>query len=148
MNIFKLIGQIFKPAAELIDNLHTSEEEKLQQKAILLDLQTRFLTEGLAFEQEQMKLKTDIIMAETKSESWLTSNWRPLAMVALLSSVLAYWFGLTPTDPSTGLSTIPVVFVDRMFTLVQIGLGGYIVGRSGEKITTGIVAALKKKEES
>jgi hypothetical protein len=122
MNIFKLIGQIFKPAAELIDNLHTSEEEKLQQKAVLLDLQTKFLQEGLVFEQEQM--------------------------VALLSSVLAYWFGLTPTDPTTGLSTIPVAFVDRMFSLVQIGLGGYIVGRSGEKITKGIVTAFKNREKT
>jgi hypothetical protein len=148
MNIFKLIGQIFKPAAELIDNLHTSEKEKLQQKAVLLDLQTKFLQEGLQFEQEQMKLKASIITAETKSESWLTRNWRPMAMVALLSSVLAYWFGLTPTDPTTGLSTIPVAFVDRMFSLVQIGLGGYIVGRSGEKITRGIVTAFKNREET
>lgn len=148
MNIFKLIGQIFKPAADLIDNLHTSEEEKLQQKAILLDLQTRFLQEGLAFEQEQMKLKTDIIMSETKSESWLTANWRPMAMVSLLASVLAYWFGLTPTDPLTGLSMIPATFVNRMFSLVQIGLGGYIAGRSGEKITKGIVEAFKNREET
>jgi hypothetical protein len=146
MNIFKLIGQIFKPAADLIDNLHTSEEEKLQQKAILLDLQTRFLQEGLAFEQEQMKLKADIITSETKSESFITRNWRPMTMLALIASVLAYWFGLTPTDPSTGLSTIPAAFVDRMFSLVQIGLGGYIVGRSGEKITKGIVTAFKERE--
>jgi hypothetical protein len=148
MNIFKLIGQIFKPAAELVDSLHTSEEEKLQQKAVLLDLQTRFLQEGLQFEQEQMKLKADIIMTEAKSESWLTRNWRPLTMVALIASVLAFWFGLTPTDPSTGLSIIPAAFVERMFSLVQIGLGGYIVGRSGEKITKGIVTAFKNREET
>ena len=47
MNVLGLIGQIFKPAMEMIDNVHTSTEEKLQQKAQLLELQTAFLVEAL-----------------------------------------------------------------------------------------------------
>jgi hypothetical protein len=33
VNLFQIIGQIFKPATELIDNLHTSDEERLTLKA-------------------------------------------------------------------------------------------------------------------
>ena len=39
MNVLGLVGQIFKPAMEMIDNVHTSEEEKLTKKAQLLELQ-------------------------------------------------------------------------------------------------------------
>ena len=36
MNILSFIGEIFKPAAKLIDDLHTSDEEKLTLKINLL----------------------------------------------------------------------------------------------------------------
>lgn len=140
MNVLSLIGQIFKPAADLIDNLHTSDEEKLQQKAILLKLQTDFLTEGLEYEQEQLKAKAAIITAEAKSEHWVTATWRPITMLAFVAAILAYWFGLTP-------DSIPAEAVEEMFLLVQIGLGGYVAGRSAEKIVPGLVKAFKKKEE-
>ena len=147
MNIFALIGQIFKPAAELIDNLHTSDEERLTAKASMLETQALVMGRALDYENEQLKVRASIINAETKSESWITRSWRPILMLSLAASVLAYWFGLTPTDPSTGLSTIPVEIVNRMYSLVEIGVGGYIAGRSAEKIVPAVVKAMKKKEE-
>lgn len=141
MNVLSLIGQIFKPAMEMIDNVHTSEEEKLQQKAQLLQLQSDFLIEGLNYEQEQLKAKAEIITAEAKSEHWVTATWRPITMLAFVAAILAYWFGLTP-------ETVTDSAVDSMFTLVQIGLGGYVVGRSAEKIVPGMVDAFKKKEQT
>jgi Holin of 3TMs, for gene-transfer release len=141
MNLFQLIGSIFKPAAELIDNIHTSEEEKLVQKGAMLNTQVKLLEYALEYEQEQLKAKTEIIVAEAKSESWITRNWRPVTMLSFVASILGYWFGLTP-------DTIPPEAVDSMFTLVQIGLGGYVVGRSAEKVVPPIIAALKGKEQT
>lgn len=139
MNLFKLIGQIFKPAAELIDSVHTSTEEKLIQKAAMLDTQVKLLEYALTYEQEQLEAKAEIIVAEAKSESWITRNWRPMTMLAFVCAILGYWFGLTP-------DTIPPEAVDSMFTLVQIGLGGYVVGRSAEKVVPGIISAWKKPQ--
>ncbi len=141
MNVLNLIGQMFKPATEPIDNLHTSEEEKLQQKAILLQLQTDFLLEGLKYEQEQMKAKAAIIQSEAKAESWITRSWRPITMLSFVAATMAYWFGLTPDE-------LPPAAVDNMFTLVQIGVGGYVTGRSLEKVVPVAVSAFKKKEEA
>ena len=137
MNVMQLIGQIFKPAADLVDNMHTSKEEKLQQKAILLQLQTDFLIEGLEYEQEQLKQKAAIIMAETKSESWITRNWRPITMLTFLSLVVLDQLGL-----------LAFRLADEAWTLLQIGLGGYVVGRSVEKVTPAIVDSLKQKEKA
>jgi hypothetical protein len=139
MNVLGLIGQIFKPATELIDNLHTSEDEKLQQKAVLLDLQTKFLIKGLEFEQEQLKARASIITAEAKSESWITRSWRPITMLAFVAAILSYWFGLTP-------DSLNEERVGDMFTLVQIGVGGYIASRGAEKIVPGMLTAMKKKD--
>ena len=62
-------------------------------------------------------------------------------MLAFVAAILAYWFGLTP-------DTLPPDAINEMFLLVQIGLGGYVVGRSAEKIVPGMVEAFKKKEQT
>ena len=147
MSILNFIGQIFEPAAKLIDELHTSGEEKLTLKAKLLEIQTGVITQSIELEKTAIEAKASIIITEAKSDSWLTKSWRPIVMLSLAASVLAYWFGLTPTDSSTGLSTIPLEIVNRMFSLVQLGVGGYIASRGAEKIVPKIVGALKEKEK-
>jgi len=147
MSILSFIGQIFEPAAKLIDDLHTSAEEKLALKAKLLEIQAGVLSESLELEKTALEAKASIIIQEAKSDSWLTRSWRPLVMLSLAGSVLAYWFGFTPTDPSTGLSTIPIEIINRMYSLVQIGVGGYIASRGAEKVIPKVVAALKAKEK-
>jgi hypothetical protein len=136
MNLFQLIGQVFKPAADLIDNLHTSKEEKLQQKAVLLELQTGFLENALQYEQEQLKAKAAIITAEAKSDHFLTATWRPITMLTFLALVVCDQFGL-----------LTFRLADDAWTLLQIGLGGYVVGRSVEKVVPSVTQALKKKDE-
>ncbi len=137
MNVLSLIGQIFKPATELIDNLHTSTEEKLQQKAVLLQLQTDFLIQALDYEQEQLKQKSAIIMAEAKGESWIQRSWRPVTMLTFLVLVVCDSFGL-----------LAFRLADEAWMLLQIGLGGYVVGRSAEKVVPKVTEALKKKDDA
>lgn len=137
MNVFQMIGQIFKPAMQMIDEVHTSTEEKLTRKAELLAIQVNFLDQALAYEQEQLKAKTAIIMAEANSQSWLARNWRPITMLTFLALVCADAFGY-----------LPFRLADDAWTLLQLGLGGYVVGRSAEKVTSGIATALKKKEQT
>ena len=137
MNVLGLIGQIFKPATELIDNLHTSEEEKLQQKAVLLQLQTDFLVQGLQYEQEQLKAKAQIVMAEAQSPHVLTATWRPITMLTFLALVVADQFGW-----------LAFRLAEDAWTLLQIGLGGYVVGRSVEKVVPTVAQALKSKDKT
>lgn len=140
MNLLSFIGQVFKPAADLVDSLHTSDEERLQMKAVMLEQQINMLTYALDYETKQLEAKSRIIEAEARSEHWITATWRPITMLSFVAAVLAYWFGLTPDE-------IPPKAIDNMFLLVQIGLGGYVVGRSAEKVIPGVVGALKKKDE-
>lgn len=141
MSLLNLLGDIFEPAAALIDNLHTSKEEKLEAKARMLTVQTEFLAYALDFESKALEAKTSIILAETQSESWVTRNWRPITMLSFVGAILGYWFGLTP-------DSVPEIAVEWMFDLVKIGLGGYVVGRSAEKIVPGLMTSFKAKEKT
>lgn len=141
MNLLSIVGELFKPAAELIDNIHTSEEERLNAKGRLLKTQTAFLESALEFETKALEAKSTIIVAEAKSEHVITAIWRPVTMLAFVGAILAYWFGLTPDD-------VPEEAVLAMFSLVKIGLGGYVVGRSAEKLVPGVLTALKKRDET
>lgn len=69
-----------------------------------------------------------VVTAEAKSESWLARSWRPLTMLTFVGLIGAHWLGLT----SDSLTEAEVVLV---LEIVKVGLGGYVVGRSAEKIT-------------
>jgi hypothetical protein len=123
ISLTELIVGIFKPAAELIDELHTSEEEKLEQKRKLLEIQAASMDSALNHERAMMEAQARIVNSEARSEHWLASSWRPITMLTFLA--------LTVGD-SLGLLATPLR--DEAWMLLQIGLGGYVVGRSGEKV--------------
>jgi len=124
MNWFSLVGSIFKPAADLIDNLHTSEEEKLQIKQRMFELQVEAFNKAEEYETKLLDAKKTIITAEAQSQSPLARNWRPITMLTFLVLVVG---------DSMGLLASPLA--PEAWTLLQIGLGGYVVGRSAEKVT-------------
>lgn len=123
MGIIELIGGIFKPAAELVDELHTSDEERLKHKERLLEVQAIAMQTVFEYETETLTARAEIVNTEAGSQHWLTAIWRPVTMLTMLSLVVGDALGWLPNPLSQ----------DAWF-LLEIGLGGYVVGRSGEKI--------------
>jgi len=94
-------------------------------------------------DKARLQSRSSIITAEANGESWLQRNWRPMLMLWFAALVGGYWFGLTPDN----LSQQTVL---ALFDIVQLGVGGYIAGRSAEKITrtitgTGLMDNIKAK---
>ena len=58
-------------------------------------------------------------------------------------------FGVLVCLIATGLMDVEALAMvpDRLWTLISIGIGGYITSRGAEKIIPDVVGALKKKEE-
>ena len=123
MGFLDLIAGIFKPAAELIDELHTSDEEKIIQQRRLLEIQAMVLDSSLQYEKELMSAKAEIVTAEAKSEHWITATWRPITMLTFLALAVG-----------DALGWLPNPLRDEAWMLLQLGLGGYVVGRSAEKV--------------
>ena len=123
MNILGFIGEIFKPAANLIDSLHTSTEEKLILKNKFEVIENKITAKIIDYETKLLESKASIITAEATGQSWIQRNWRPITMLTFLGLVVCDSFGWLANPLAA-----------EAWTLLQIGLGGYVVGRSGEKI--------------
>tara|TARA_R110002153_G_scaffold142395_1_gene293546 strand:+ start:425 stop:817 length:393 start_codon:yes stop_codon:yes gene_type:complete len=129
LGVTDLIAGIFKPAAELIDELHTSEDERLAAKGHLLDVQAAAMQRVFDYERSTLEDQANIVNSEASSEHWLTATWRPITMLTMLVLVVG-----------DAMMWLPNPLSEDAFRLLQIGLGGYLVGRSAEKI----VSVIKK----
>jgi len=134
MSIFNFISEIIKPVTDMVDDLHTSEEEKLTLKTKMQSIQNEMAMKVLGYEQKLMEVQGNVIMAEASGGSWIQRSWRPITMLVFLALVVMDSFGwlANPLAP-------------QAWTLLQIGLGGYVVGRSAEKAGPAIAKALKGK---
>ena len=137
MNAFAFIKSIFAPAVELIDVLHTSEEEKLTIKANTLQTYASALETAVQYEAEQLKAKAKIVTAEAESEHWVTATWRPITMLTFLVLIVGDAVGIlaNPISP-------------ELWVVLKIGIGGYIGSRGVEKVIPPIMAALKSKDQT
>jgi hypothetical protein len=79
-----------------------------------------------------------IIRAEAESAHWLAANWRPITMLVFVALIVARWFGFAAPN----LSEAEYL---KLWSIVEFGLGGYVVGRSVEKIAPTIADAVRKR---
>jgi len=85
----------------------------------------------------EMNARADIIKAEASSESWLAQSWRPILMLTFGALIVARWMGFA----APGISDAEIL---KLWSIVELGLGGYVIGRTAEKIVPQVVGALKK----
>lgn len=130
--ILGLIEGAFRPAVDLIDELHTSEEEKLEAKAKMMIIQNQLATEMLDVQKTELESARDIIVAEAKGESWLQRNWRPVLMM-LFGVIIANNYIFNPWLSAMFDINVTMQIPPDMWALLKLGVGGYVAGRSVEK---------------
>ena len=81
--------------------------------------------------------QAEIVKAEAQSEHWLAACWRPVLMLVFGGLIVARWLGWSAPN-------ITEAEVLKLWSIVELGLGGYVIGRSVEKIVPAIAGALKK----
>jgi|TARA_R110000803_G_scaffold210497_2_gene282457 hypothetical protein len=110
-----IAGALFKTVDKVIDN--KGEADKIKQ-----DIQQRII----AGELKELEGAAKIIQTEAQG-GWLQRNWRPIMMLVFAGLMVAHWFGYTAPN-------IPESVQNSLLNIIMIGIGGYTVGRSGEKI--------------
>lgn len=88
-------------------------------------------------ELSTLAAQASVVQTEAASEHWLAACWRPILMLTFGGLIVARWFGLAAPD----LSQAEYL---KLWNIVELGLGGYVIGRSAEKIAPSIAAALKR----
>lgn len=115
-----IIGDLLESGMKLASKFITDKDK-------LAEYEAAFKQSLLSHEQAIIDTQASVIQAEAQGDSWLQRNWRPIVMLFLTGLVGAHWLGFTAPN-------ITDTIVSDMLGIVQVGLGGYVVGRSGEKI--------------
>lgn len=127
-SVFDPIAKLVKGVGDIIDNVSTTEEEKLTKHNELTSLVNEFQSKVLEHEVEMAKQQASVILAEANGKSWLQRNWRPLLMVVFMAILVNNWI-LVPYIPGVQMLEFPAAF----WALMTVGVGGYIGGRSYDK---------------
>lgn len=135
---FDPVSAAFDVGGKLIDRLWPDPAQRDAAKLKLMELQQSGALAQLTAETELQKGAAEIVKAEAASGSFLASSWRPITMLVFVTLITARWFGLAAPN-------LQEAEYLKLWDIVQLGLGGYVIGRSVEKIVPNIADALGKK---
>ena len=115
-------GDFMKSVSNIVDNVVTTDEERMQLKANL----KKIVAEAEANAQEQITRRWE---ADAKA-GWLPSNIRPLTLIFLTFVFVI----ISVFDGNLGGFTISPAYVPIYQTLLLCVYSAYFAGRSIEKI--------------
>jgi hypothetical protein len=116
-------GELIKGVGGVIDNLHTSKEEKLEAERKIKELVANY-------EVEMEKNITERWKVDMQSDSWLSKNVRPLTLVFLIVCTMLLIF----IDAGAINFNVKDSYVDLLQLVLITVIGAYFGGRSLEKV--------------
>ena len=116
-------ADLVKGVGGVIDNLHTSKEEKLEAEQKIKELIANY-------EVEMEKNITSRWEADLKSDSWLSKNVRPMTLIFLIVCTMLLIF----IDAGAINFNVKDSYVDLLQMVLITVIGAYFGGRSFEKV--------------
>ena len=116
-------AELVKGVGGVIDNLHTSKEEKLEAERKIKELIS-------SYEVEMEKNITSRWEADLKSDSWLSKNVRPMVLIFLIVCTMLLIF----IDAGALEFEVKSSWVDLLQLVLITVIGAYFGGRSFEKV--------------
>ena len=114
--IMNTAPSLIQAIGTLVERLTLPGKEKRQLQADIVQL--------LPQEERQARAERAAVTVEESHGNWLQRSWRPLVMLVFTAILLVGTFTELPLLADTS----------RFWDLLELGLGGYVIGRSGEKI--------------
>jgi hypothetical protein len=127
MNLLKKIfsgagSQLVESVGGVIDNLVTTDEEKLEAKRKLKEL-------IMSHEAQMEKNITDRWTADMNSDSWLSKNVRPMVLIFLIICTMLLIF----IDAGAVKFEVEEKWTDLLQLVLITVIGAYFGGRTAEK---------------
>ena len=116
-------AELVKGVGGIIDNLHTSKEEKLAAELKIKEM-------VMSYEAEMQKQVTERWKMDMQSDSWLSKNIRPLVLIFLVVSTVLLIF----IDAGIIQFEVKSSWVDLLQLVLITVIGAYFGGRSLEKV--------------
>ena len=122
----KTVTNLVSAVGEIVDRLTLPGREKKQ-------LETDILRLLIAVEEKTLSEQAASIREEARG-NWLQRSWRPIVMLVFTLIILAGTFLNLPILADTS----------RFWDLLEIGLGGYIIGRGSEQLVSSLLKRPRK----
>lgn len=120
-----LITSLLPVFGNVLDRVLPDTVEKDKIKA---ELQMQLLQHSSEIE----KAAAEVVVTEAKGESWLQRNWRPITMMSFVVIIINNYI-VVPWLSTFGAPAVSLEIPPDMWTLLQLGLSGYIISRGAEK---------------
>ena len=130
--IFNFLSSIISPVTKLIDEIDTSDEERLRLRNELANIEKEVKIKALDLESEIFKGQTSIQKAELKQESFFVKAARPFATWSLVS-IIIFSYVAAPFIKYIWDIDVPKIDDTAIITLGAIS-GTHTLGRTWEKI--------------
>lgn len=128
--IQELIPALAPIVGQIVGSLFPDPTEKAKAEA-------EAMRQLLAHQGEIEAAAAKIIQTEAASTHWLAANWRPLTMITFTALIVARWMGWVAPNISEAEYL-------KLWSIIEFGLGGYVVGRSVEKVAPAIATAMRR----
>lgn len=128
--LIPILGNI---GAQVAKNLFPDPADETKRQELQNQLSIEVMRQAQAIEAAA----ADIVKTEAASSHWLAANWRPLLMLTFGGLIVARWLGWAAPN----LAEAEYL---ALWDIVELGLGGYVIGRSCEKVLPAIASAIKK----
>lgn len=122
----RTVTNLVSAVGDIVNRLTLPGREKKQ-------LETDILRLLIAVEEKTISEQAAAIREEAQG-NWLQRSWRPIVMLVFTVIVLAGTFLNLPILSDTS----------RFWDLLEIGLGGYIIGRGGEQLVSSLFKRSQK----
>jgi len=116
-------ADLVKGVGGVIDDLHTSEEERMAAEQKIKELIANY-------EVEMEKNITSRWEADLKSDSWLSKNVRPMVLIFLIVCTMLLIF----IDAGALKFNVKDSYIDLLQMVLITVIGAYFGGRSFEKV--------------
>jgi hypothetical protein len=136
---------IIQAVAPLAKILFNTVDKAVADKDLAAKLKADLQTQMLQSHTQELTAAARVIEAEAKA-GWFASSWRPLLMYVLIF-ILIWNYVLGPVILFFFKASITIELPGDVWTLLQIGLGGYVVGRSAESVARTMANRPANKEQ-
>ena len=132
-----LLSPVLDKVFGVIDKAVTDKDLAAKLRA---DMTMAVLNDGA----KTLEAQKEIILAEAGGTG-LKSQWRPLLMLTIVAIVANNFLVAPYVNAIFGAGTAPTLDLpQQLWDLMNVGVGGYLVGRSAEKIAGQVGTVLKK----
>lgn len=130
LSFIPVIGKVLDKGLDIVDDLVEDKDEANRIKAAI---KQQVLIQQHDELVKELEAQSKIILAEARG-GWLQRNWRPLLMLIVVG-IIANNFIIAPyVELFCPGRSLMLELPSGLWALLNVGVGGYIAGRSAEKI--------------